>query len=77
MEMENLPKEAIEDWRQHEVTKAVLARLKGNLDDYRDLLCYGGTLDMQSAEQTSMRTVAIVSRADELQTILRGLGEQC
>jgi hypothetical protein len=75
MEFENIPREAVADWKTHEVTKAVISRLKQNYNDYQELLNGGGTLDMTSSDQTAMRTSAIVSRLDELRSILNGLGE--
>lgn len=73
--LENIPKDVLEDWKRHDVTKILLKSLKDNYSDYRELLIGGGTLDMLSSDQTAMRTSAIVSRTDELRSILIGLGE--
>lgn len=72
----DVPKEAVADWKEHEVTKAVLKRLKENYKEYQALLCAGSTVTADSADTTAIRTAGIVSRIDELRSILDGVGEE-
>jgi heptaprenylglyceryl phosphate synthase len=74
--LESIPKEHLQQWLGDPITKKVFEKLAEVRKSHQDLLCVGGTVNMESTESTAMRTVRVLGIISGMNLLLEMTAEE-
>lgn len=58
------------EWKRNPITAKYLEILKSEIEDYKDLLANGSTVNTESMEMTAINTIQVVAKIQQLRDIL-------